>query len=100
MADKIEESLKTVINGLLNAGERELREATEADLEGWWFFKWDKSQSLEWNIYQFNDLLDLYKSQCRQWEEMHHGHVCVVERVRDKYLMPKIKNFIKDIENH
>lgn len=44
-------------------------------------------------MYEFFDMLELYKHFCSDWEEMHHGHVCVVERVRDKYLMPKIKEF-------
>ena len=69
-----------------------------ADLERFWFFRWDESAKLEWNIYQFTDLLELYRRQCRRWEEMHNGSVCVVERVRDKYLLPKIAEFARQLK--
>jgi hypothetical protein len=40
-------------------------------------------------------MLNLYAGRCRRWEEMHHGSMSVVERVRDAYMMPKIKEFIE-----
>lgn len=58
-----------------------------------WYFQWEPERSMTWNIYKFHGCLSLYGGSCRRWEEMHNGHVCVVERVRDKYLMPKIKEF-------
>jgi len=90
-----EEDIKSVIEGMHGAFQKELFDKTEAELESYWHFKHDKSASLEWNLYQFHDLLKLYGSFCRRWEEHHNGSVCVVERVRDKYLMPKIKEFVK-----
>jgi len=56
-------------------------------------FTWNESASLEWNLYQFHDKLRLYGSFCRRWEGIHNGSCCVVERVRDTYLMPKIREF-------
>lgn len=35
----------------------------------------------------------MYARSCQRWEEIHNGYVCVVERVRDKYIIPKIKEF-------
>jgi hypothetical protein len=40
-------------------------------------------------------MLNLYAGRCRRWEEMHHGSMSVVERVRDAYMMPKIRAFIE-----
>ena len=54
-------------------------------------------RSKEWNLYKFSDALEMYKSRCRRWEEHHNGSSCVVERVRDKYLMPKIKDFLTKV---
>jgi len=67
---------------------------TEGDLEKSYFFRWDESATTEWNAYQFHVLLKLYGSRCRKWEELHNGYCCVVERVRDKYLLPKIREFL------
>lgn len=41
----------------------------------------------------------LYAHFCEKWEEQKNGRCCVVERVRDKYLMPKIKEFLKAIKS-
>jgi len=95
-----QKDIANVVDGLLRAGEQELRDASESDLEQYWFFSWDISRSAEWNLYKFNDMLDLYRRQCRKWEEMHHGNCCVVERVRDKYLMPKIRAFLAELPTH
>ena len=92
-----EKDISYVITTLADSFDDELFRKTEAELEESWFFKWDDSKSLEWNTYQFTDLLELYGSFCRRWEEKHNGSCCVVERVRDKYLMPKIKQFVKQI---
>ena len=90
--------LDAFCTGILRHADDELREMASADLERFWFFRWDESAKLEWNIYQFTDLLDLYRRQCRRWEEMHNGSVCVVERVRDKYLLPKIAEFARQLK--
>ncbi|MFN3311780.1 MAG: hypothetical protein ACK40R_08780 [Thermomonas sp.] len=87
------EALDSVLTGIIEFGNAELRSMKQEDLEQRWFFRWDDTASLEWNIYQFHDMLDLYGSFCRRWEQMHNGSVCIVERVRDTYLMPKIREF-------
>lgn len=91
------DALDSVITGIYASAQAELRAMEQADLESRWFFRWDDAASLEWNIYQFHKMLDLYGSFCRRWEEMHNGNCCVVERVRDTYLMPKIREFAAKI---
>ena len=94
------EDLEKTMTAILDSSNKELFEKKESELEEYWFFKWDVSATLEWNLYQFHDLLKLYGNFCRRWEEKHHGHVCVVERVRDKYLMPKIREFILETKHN
>jgi hypothetical protein len=91
------EDIETVLNGILTNAKNELLSKTQSDLEDYWYFRYDADRSKEWNLYQFTKALDLYKSNCRRWEEHHNGNSCVVERVRDQYLMPKITQFIKDM---
>jgi hypothetical protein len=43
-------------------------------------------------------MLNLYQNKCRRWEEMHNGSSCVVERVRDTYVMPKIREWLAVIK--
>ena len=91
------EDIETVLNHILSVADNELNNKTEKELEDYWYFQYDKSKSKEWNLYQFCKLLEMYRVRCRKWEEIHNGSSCVVERVRDNYLMPKIKQFIEDI---
>lgn len=86
--------INEIIKKIAKTFDEELYQKSEDQLEEYWFFKWDETKSTEWNTYKFFDLLEIYKGQCRRWEEKHNGIVCVVERVRDKYLMPKIKEFL------
>lgn len=97
-AKATKEDIGTVLAGMLHAGTQELLDTPADGLDKYWHFKWDDERPVEWNVYQFHDLLKLYGSQCRRWEEMHNGCCCVVERVRDKYLMPKIKKFIEEMK--
>jgi hypothetical protein len=93
-----QQAVATVLQGIVSGYQDELRALSQEDLEKYWFFQYDPSQSHAWNLYQFHSLLDLYRKQCRAWEELHHGPCCVVERVRDRYLMPKITQFLVDLE--
>ena len=97
MANKetLEKDIGNILTSLDLSFSNELFAKTEEELEGHWYFKWDKTQDIVWNTYQFFDLLELYISFCRRWEEHHNGSCCVVERVRDKYTIPKIKLFWK-----
>jgi len=93
------DDLRKTITGLSASFDEELFAKSESELEEYWHFKWDETRSIEGNIYEFYDMLELYSSFCRQWEEhQHNGYICVVERVRDKYQMPKIRALIANLK--
>jgi hypothetical protein len=94
----MEDQIKNVLTSLVESFDKEITDKSQNELEGYWFFKWDDSRSIDKNIYEFTKMLDLYKSHCREWEESHNGICCVVEKVRDTYLMPKIKEFRETLE--
>jgi hypothetical protein len=94
-----EKDIGSAIKMIAQKFDDELFQKTETELEENWFFKWDDSASIEWNTYKFHEMLKLYGSICRRWEERHNGSCCVVERVRDKYLMPKIKQLVQQINS-
>ena len=96
MNDDFSQTFNEIFNGIVERSKQELKIMTKADLERFWFFTYTHSKSKEWNLYDFTSKLELYREKCREWEEMHNGRSCVVERVRDTYLMPKIKQFIVD----
>ena len=101
MTEITQDAIKQVFDGIIASGQDELRNITDpADLERYWFWRYNPEYSLEWNTYQFHDMLDLYQRRCRQWEEMHNGRSCVVERVRDRYLMPKIREWLRIVQMH
>jgi hypothetical protein len=83
-----------VCDGILQSAKEKLRAASKEDLQGYWYFKWNDEWTIQYNLYHFFDMLDLYQRTCRDWETMHNGYVCVVERVRDQYLMPKIREML------
>ena len=90
-----EEDIKFVLDNILTNSQKELESiSNNEELERFWFFKYDAELNPATNLYVFIGMLDLYKRKCRQWEETHNGSACVVERVRDTYLMPKIKQFL------
>lgn len=92
-----EHHIGTAISGLMRAFDAEYAQMTKDDLEQKWFFEFDPAKSLEANMYHFHDMLTLYAGSCRRWEEKHNGSSCVVERVRDTYIMPKIREFAEQI---
>ena len=73
---------------------------TRDELVREWRWSWDASRDVDWNTYKFHDALDIYKRRCRRWEEHHNGTCCVVERVRDEYLMPRIREFTAQFSRH
>lgn len=92
-------TIKEVIQSLSKRMDDELQATPPDELEKqYWHFKWDDEASIEWNTYRFFQSLESYRSSCRRWEEHHHGGRCVVERVRDKYLMPKIREFLTKLK--
>ena len=72
----------------------ELMALSESELAADWYWTWEADKSSEWNLYKFSDTLEMHKRRCRRWEEAHGGSCCVVERVRDKYLMPRVCEFL------
>ena len=67
-----------------------------AGLDRFWFYSHDAAKSQEHRLYAFHKALTIYGNQCRRWEERKNGSCCVVERVRDTYLMPKIRHFVDE----
>ena len=65
-----------------------------------WYWRWEDGRSIEWNTYMFADTLELHKRRWRRWEEHHNGSCCVVERVRDKYVMPRVREFLAELAAH
>ncbi len=92
-------TIKKVCNSIIISDNKELYKKSQEELEEYWLFEFDINKSDELNLYKFTKMIELYKSYCRRWEEHHNGCVCVVERVRDKYLMSKIKGFIDKLKH-
>ena len=93
----LKKEIGDVLTGIVRRANEELLALTEAELSSRWYFTYDPGLSIGWNLYQFSSTLEDYKRSCRRWEEHHNGSSCVVERVRDKYLMPKIREFEADM---
>jgi hypothetical protein len=91
--------IEHMMSGMLSSIEEEYQTMTEEEVASKWYFTFDPSKSMESNLYEFNGMLDMYRSSCRRWESMHNGNRCVVERVRDKYLMPKIREFSEQLRD-
>lgn len=91
------EDIGDVLTALATSFDEDLFAKQEHDLEQYFFWKWDESFSVEWNTYEFYEMLELYNDFCRRWEEHKSGSCCIVERVRDKYLMPKIRYFLSEL---
>lgn len=89
----IEKDIGDVLTGIVRRADEELFALTEQELPSLWYFAYEPKYPITWNIYQFSSALEAYKRSCRRWEEHHHGSSLVVERVRDKHLMPKIRAF-------
>jgi len=99
MNEQIQETMKVVCDSILDREQNELYSCSQEELDNYWFFVYDQTKSLTYNLYHFTECLTLYKSKCRRWEEHHNGISCVVERVRDKYIYPKLKEFESHIRS-
>lgn len=94
-----EKDVENVLTSILQRSNDELLSCKEDELDGKYFhFKWNDNKPDHLNLYEFYQCLYLFSSSVRKWEEHHNGSCCVVERVRDKYLMPKIKEFLFNIK--
>jgi len=92
-----EKEIGDTITAINKTVDTELLGKTKEQLDEYWHFEWEDSDTLEQNLYNFHDMLELYGSFCNQWEEAKNGSCCIVERVRDKYLMPKIREFVEQL---
>lgn len=95
--DGLDKAIGEVITSLATGFDNELFALSQDDLADQWYFKWDDHGGMAWNLYQFSDMLEMHKRRCRRWEEHHNGYECVVERVRDKYLMPRVRTFVVEL---
>jgi len=94
--NEIIKDVKEIITSLSKSFDDELFSKSQDEIEEYWHFEFDNMNTAVNNLYNFHKMLSLYSSFCRRWEEHHNGNCCVVERVRDKYLAPKIKIFVED----
>lgn len=94
------EQIGDVLTSIVARLDSELLATEEAELSAKWYWQWEDGRSTEWNIYKFSDALEMHKRQCRRWEEYHNGNACVVERVRDKYVMPRVREFLTALAAH
>jgi len=94
------EQISEVVTGLAASFDADLLALTSYEIAAEWYWAWEDGCTKEWNVYQFSDLLELHKRRWRRWEEHHNGHICVVERVRDKYVMPRIREFLAALSEH
>ena len=92
------EHIEEVLTALSDRANSELLALSADEIAAKWHWNWDDGSSIEWNTYHFSRELEAYKRRCRKWEEHHNGPCCVVERVRDKYVMPRVREFIKELQ--
>jgi hypothetical protein len=92
--------LADVLESMAARFDRELLALSADEIADEWHWSWDPDASVEWNTYQFSSILELHKRRWRRWEEHHHGSCCVVERVRDKYVMPRVREFLQALAAH
>jgi len=94
------DDLEKVVNNISASYDAALLALSADDIAAEWYWRWDEGRSIEWNTYKFSDILELHKRRWRRWEEHHHGSCCVVDRVRDKYVMPRIREFLAVLAAH
>ncbi len=89
-------ALVETIGRIISADDAELFALKDTELRAARFhWEYDSTLSMARTAYEFYQCLALYARACERWESHHNGYVCVVERVREKYLMPEINNFLK-----
>lgn len=95
-----QEQIGDVLTAIAATADADLMALEEAELAAQWYWRWEEDRSVEWNTYKFSDILEMHKRQCRLWEERHNGSCCVVERVRDKYVMPRVREFLSALATY
>lgn len=93
-------TLVDTIMTIVATADRELLTLDEDELAAQWYWQWRLDRDAAWNMYEFSAMLEMHKRRCRRWEEHHNGNCCVVERVRDKYLIPRVREFLAALAAH
>lgn len=93
-----QKDIENACYSILEKSRIELLSKSQEQLEEYWYFDFHKKASTEWYTYEFFKALDLYSSFCREWEEERNGCVCLVERIREKYILPKIRIYLEHIK--
>ena len=91
------EHIEEVLTALSERSNSELLALSAYEIATEWNWSWDDGRSIEWNTYLFSDILEMHKRRWRRWEEHHNGPCGVVERVRDYYVMPRIREFLDNL---
>lgn len=101
MGDNTEEvkaEIKKVIHGMVDSFTTEVLAMSAEQISEEFFWSWDVTRTPAANLYLFFDALALHRRRWRMWEEHHNGSCCIVERVRDKYIMPRIYELLAALE--
>lgn len=95
-----EDDIGSALTDIMRSIDSQYETMTQEELQKKWYFTFEPSTSLRYNTYIFMQCLDLYRRSCRKWEENNNGRSMVVERVREKYLLPKIDEFLVTLREH
>ena len=98
MTDPTMEDIRNVVESIAKRSNDDLFSMSQEEMTKYaWRFDYhlQRNFSPEWRLYAFHKALKTYERLARCWEEHHNGTCCVVERVRDTYLMPKVKEYVE-----
>jgi hypothetical protein len=92
--------IEKAMKGFVEKSEADLLAMSADEIANEWWWTWLEWRTIEWNTYSFSSTLESHKRRWRKWEEHHHGSCCVVKRVRNKYVMPRIREFLAALDAH
>lgn len=95
-----QDEIGQVITELTTRFDAELIAKSAEEIAAEWYFSWEENSGVVWNTYKFSDILESHKRRWRRWEEHHNGSCCIVERVRDKYVMARVREFLAALAAH
>lgn len=93
----VEYDIGNVMANLAQTFDAELFALSAEQLREEWRWRWNPGASELGNVYKFFSHLGTHKYRCERWETHHNGSACVVERVRDKYIIPRIKELLEHL---
>lgn len=95
-----QEQIGGMLTEIASRADSEMMNLEDAELSAQWYWRWEDGRSIEWNTYKFSDALEAHKWRCSRWEARHNGGCFVVERVREKYVMPRVREFLAALATH